>query len=137
MVLKMLEQILERINDKGWHLYRTVWRREKWRKAVSRGPVDKLVKGHQYLVFAKTSNPSDPKEVMKETITLANRGIMPSIKYQLPIGYQPPLSYQSKAKPLSFIIILQDKILLRVIRDTEILYNDFYNCLDTLPSTKS
>ncbi len=120
----MLDEIFERISEKGWSVYETIWGTESWRSSVRRGPKDGLCSSVQYYVFPTVSDPMNPEEVTRKAIDLAETGIEPSIKYR------------GVRIPLSFITVGKNIIKVGIPDYGGIGYEDFYISLNSLPSIR-
>lgn len=115
----MLEEILTKTNEKGWNMYK-ITDNETLDIAIPRGPVKKLKKGKQYLLY-----PAIPEADNIEAIKAV------SMRMQIENTY--PLIHQGNISiAMPMIVLKKKKVIIRGQFDFDMDYRTFCRNLDNL-----
>jgi len=126
----MLEQIIEKINGKGWNVY-NLESDETLRVAIPRGPVERLEKEKGYVLLVRVSDPTDVEQVINAEKYLIGKGIVAAIMHR---GTQ---------IPLAGVLFFDEGVSIQGVPEYLLSedpkgifpYEEFYQDLDTLPAT--
>jgi len=118
----MLEELLKKINDKGWNLYE-FGAEENLELAVPKGAASELVVGKNYVVIPRISQDKDLVRVKEAIKGISRRQVFPIMRY---LGEPLPLTYFS---------LKQDIVTVHAETDVDINYRSFSKSLDTLFSS--
>ena len=115
----MLNQIIEKIQSKGWNLY-VCSDNETASTIIPRGPVSSLEVGKQYLLFPKIDDSNDVKQVQDAFKLMADHKRGPLI--------------EDKGRSIAMVMIAvdEDRILVRGNIEDYLSYQELYQDLDTL-----
>jgi len=115
----MLNQIIEKIQSKGWNLY-VCSDNETASTIIPRGPVSSLEVGKQYLLFPKIDDPTDVKALQAAS--------------KLMTDYQRGPRIENKGRSIAMVMVAvdEDRILVRGNIEDYLSYEELYKDLDTL-----
>jgi len=116
----MLYEILKKINDKGWNLYK-IKDDETLNTAVSRGKVDKFTEyGHKYLLLPRVELHKSLDSIKEKMAYVERNKLHPIISY----GYIPIA--------LALFTINKNDIKITERTDIKLSYKNFFESLETL-----
>ncbi len=119
-VSTMLEQIIKKINTKGWKAYE-ITEAETLSTAVSRGPAEQLVLGKLYVLVPQVDDHFSIQQVEEALQKMKSQSIYPLVRYR------------GQSVSIAVLTPLKRYILIQGLRNEKVGYRDFYHCLNSLP----
>lgn len=116
-------QILDKIHDKGWNVYKSTNYLEFGAENIIRNYLtEKLELNEKYILFPKAENPKDPEQVMNalEKLTIRLNRQMPTIKIN------------GEIFPWTGFIPREKNIKVNTIIDHYISYSEFIEALNSI-----
>ncbi|MEK6950458.1 MAG: hypothetical protein AABX13_01920 [Nanoarchaeota archaeon] len=118
----MLEQILAKIQKKGWNAYEIEAVEKATNKTVEYGPAQSLVVGKLYVLFPRVADPTSLGQIQEALHKLEKQRPFPYVQYHDRVLSIPYLSLQEK----QLLIRQQEKV------EIGVRYEDFCHSLDSL-----
>lgn len=116
----MLEQILEKIQQKGWNAYEIEAVEKATNKTVECGPAPSLSVGKLYVLFPKVADPTSLRQINEA---------LDKLKGPHPFPY---VQYKGRDLPVPYLSLQEKRLLVRGQVDVPVHYEDFYQSLDSL-----
>lgn len=116
----MLEQILEKIQRKGWNMYEIEAVEKAANRDIERGPTRSLDVGKLYVIFPQVADPTSVHQIHEA---------LHKLEVQYPF---PHVQYKNRCLPVPYLSFQEKLLIVRGTIDVRIPYELFYQSLDSL-----